>query len=73
MDVISAILGVPAADRPGLRTNSDKVMIREDGVFAIPRVAADGMAGLITYFMEDCRNARSVKDQGSSMILSVRG
>ncbi len=71
MDVISAILGVPAADRPALRANSDKVMIREDGVFAIPREAADGMLGLISYFMEDLPKRKA--GEGSGLINDLVG
>ena len=71
MDVISAILGVPAPDRPALRANSDKVMIREDGVFAIPREAADGMLGLVTYFMEDLPKRKA--GEGSGLISDLVG
>ncbi len=71
MDVISAILGVPEQDRPALRANSDKVMIREDGVFAIPREAAEGMAGLITYFMEDLPKRKA--GDGSGLINDLVG
>ncbi len=71
MDVISAVLGVPAADRPGLRASSDKVMIREDGVLAIPAEAADGMLGLVTYFMEDLPKRKA--GEGSGLINDLVG
>ena len=71
MDVISAVLGVPAADRPGLRAGSDKVMIREDGVLAIPAEAADGMLGLVTYFMEDLPKRKA--GEGSGLINDLVG
>ena len=71
MDVISAILGVPAPDRPALRANSDKVMIREDGVFAIPREAADGMLGLVTYFNQDLPKRKA--GEGSGLISDLVG
>lgn len=53
MDVISAVLGVPESVREELRINSDKIMVRNDGVLEIPPEAADGMFGLISYFVED--------------------
>ena len=71
MDVISAILGVPAADRPALRASSDKVMIREDGVFAIPPEATEGMAGLISYFMNDLPKRKA--GEGTGLINDLVG
>ncbi|MGI9603379.1 MAG: cytochrome P450 [Acidimicrobiales bacterium] len=53
MDVICAVLGVPAADRDDLRRYSDMVMVREDGSMRIPQEAADGMFGLLQYFIDD--------------------
>ena len=64
MDVISAVLGVPAADRPGLRAHSDKVMIREDGVCSIPPEAAEGLFGLVSYFMEDLPKRKAGEGTG---------
>jgi len=53
MDVICAVLGVPAAHRDDLRRCSDMVMVREDGSMRIPEVAAKGMFGLLEYFIEN--------------------
>ena len=71
MDVISAVLGVPAADRPALRANSDKVMIREDGVGSIPPEAAEGMFGLVSYFMEDLPKRKA--GEGTGLINDLVG
>ena len=64
MDVIAAVLGVPEADRPGLRADSDRVMIREDGKLAIPKEAADGMFGLLQYFIDDLPKRRNGEGEG---------
>ena len=53
MDVISAILGIPEADRPTLRRHADRVLMREDGSMSIPQEAAEGMFGLLSYFADD--------------------
>lgn len=53
MDVIAAVLGLPAEDRPELRRHADKILIREDGSMAIPHEAAAGMFGLLQYFIDD--------------------
>ena len=71
MDVISAVLGVPAADRPGLRAHSDKVMIREDGVCSIPPEAAEGLFGLVSYFMEDLPKRKA--GEGTGLISDLVG
>jgi cytochrome P450 len=64
MDVIAAVLGVPEADRHGLRLSSDKIMIREDGVMSVPPEAAEGMFGLLEYFMADLPQRRAGKGSG---------
>jgi cytochrome P450 len=71
MDVISAVLGVPEADRSHLRISSDKIMIRNDGQFEIPPEAAEGMFGLIEYFMEDLPKRKA--GQGSGLINDLVG
>lgn len=47
MDVISAVLGVPAADRSELRGHADRILVRDDGSMQIPAVALEGFAALI--------------------------
>lgn len=71
MDVISAILGVAESDRPALRASSDKVMIREDGVLAIPHEAAEGMLGLVSYFTDDLPKRKA--GEGSGLINDLVG
>jgi cytochrome P450 len=53
MDVISAVLGIRAADRPLLRGLADTLLIREDGSMSMPAEAVDGMFGLLAYFSDD--------------------
>jgi cytochrome P450 len=59
MDVICSVLGVPEADRAGLRAHADRILIREDGSMAIPREAADGMFGVLGYFTDDLPRRRA--------------
>ena len=63
MDVISAVLGIPAGDRPLLRELADMLLVREDGSMSMPADAIDGMFGLLEYFGEDLEH-RSPSDQG---------
>lgn len=72
MDVICAILGIPEADRTELRAHADRIMIREDGSMIIPKEAADGMFGLLTYFIEDVARRRSGSDR-SGLITDLIG
>jgi len=58
MDVICSVLGVPEADRAGLRAHADRILIREDGSMAIPQEAADGMFGVLGYFIDDLPRRR---------------
>ena len=62
MDVISAV---------HLRVNSDKIMVREDGVLSVPPEAAEGMFGLIEYFMDDLPKRKA--GQGSGLINDLVG
>lgn len=64
MDVISAVLGIPPADRGRLREQASRVMIREDGSMSIPAEAADGMFGLLEYFSADLVDRRSGRGSG---------
>ncbi|MDH3704594.1 MAG: cytochrome P450 [Acidimicrobiia bacterium] len=64
MDVICAVLGVPEADRDDLRRHSDMVMVREDGSMRIPAVAAEGMFGLLEYFIDDLPSRRGGHGEG---------
>ncbi|MDW3219720.1 MAG: cytochrome P450 [Acidimicrobiales bacterium] len=71
MDVISAVLGVPEEFREGLRRDSDKIMIRNDGVLEIPPAAAEGMLGLVGYFMEDLPRRKA--GEGSGLLNDLVG
>jgi len=71
MDVISAVLGVPEADREHLRVSSDKIMERNDGVLEIPPEAAEGMMGLVSYFMDDLPKRKA--GEGSGLINDLVG
>jgi len=64
MDVISAFLDIPEADRAELREYSDKILIREDGSMTIPQEAADGMFGLLQYFIDDLPKRRKAPRNG---------
>lgn len=59
MDVICSVLGVPEADRAGLRSHADRILIREDGSMTIPQEAADGMFGVLGYFIDDLVRRRA--------------
>ncbi|MET8796804.1 cytochrome P450 [Nocardia sp. NPDC004568] len=52
MDVISELLGVPAADRDEIRHMADMVMHREDGVTDVPDSAIEASLNLVVYYSE---------------------
>jgi cytochrome P450 len=64
MDVIAAVLGIPEADRTGLRNHADKILIREDGSMTIPHEAAEGMFGLLQYFIDDLPHRKAGMGEG---------
>jgi len=64
MDVISAVLGIPEADRPGLAEQADRVLVRADGSMSIPAEAAEGMFGLLGYFEGDLARRRAGAGEG---------
>lgn len=64
MDVISAVLGVPEGDRPQLRSDADRILVREDGSMEIPAEALEGFAALIGYFADDLTNRRAGRGEG---------
>ncbi len=55
MDVISALLGVPAEDRDALRYEADRLLVREDGSMDLPAEAIEGFFGLLNYFIADLK------------------
>jgi len=52
MDVISELLGVPAADRDRLRRLSDLLIHREEGVTDIPPAGIEAFVELVGYYAE---------------------
>jgi cytochrome P450 len=58
MDVISEMLGVPAADRDTLRAWADEVVHREEGEHRVPREAARASLQLLRYFQEHVAERR---------------
>ena len=50
MDVISELMGVPAADRIRVRDLADRVLHREDGVNDVPPSAMQASVELMTYY-----------------------
>ncbi|MGW6334532.1 cytochrome P450 [Nocardia rhamnosiphila] len=52
MDVISELMGVPAADRDEIRHMADMVMHREDGVTDVPDSAIEASLNLVVYYSD---------------------
>lgn len=70
MDVISAMLGVPEADRDRVRHLTNTFMHREPGTLEIPRIAQEASAQIHQYFVEFIqeRQARPQDDLISALI-----
>jgi cytochrome P450 len=52
MDVISEMIGVPAADRDQLRRLADTVVHRDDGVFDVPQAGMEAALALAGYYAD---------------------
>src|SRR5207342_1140613 len=52
MDVISELIGVPAADRDELRRLSDLLVHREEGMHDVPPAGMEAAFALITYYAD---------------------
>jgi hypothetical protein len=50
MDVISELLGVPAADRPELRRRADLLVHRDEGVLDVPKAGVEAFGWMRSYF-----------------------
>jgi cytochrome P450 len=59
MDVISEMIGVPAADRDELRRLADTVVHREDGLFDVPRAGMEAALTLAGYYAEMIADRRA--------------
>ena len=59
MDVISAVLGIPEADRETLRDCADRGLTREDGSMEIPQEAYEAIFEVLAYFTEDLDRRRA--------------
>jgi cytochrome P450 len=70
MDVISELVGVPEPDREELRTWSDLVVHRDEGVEGIPKAAIESSLKLVQYFtaMLAERRARPRDDLTGALI-----
>lgn len=52
MDVISELMGVPAADRDELRRLADLLVHREEGILDVPPSGLEAAGALITYYVD---------------------
>ena len=68
MDVISAVLGIPMADRDMLRDCADRGLIREDGSIDIPYEAGMAIFEVLAYFTEDLQRRRAGDGSGPGLI-----
>jgi cytochrome P450 len=72
MDVISELLGVPSPDRAELRRWADTLVHREEGVFDVPRAAAEAFGKIWSYFSERIADRRRApKDDLISALLAA--
>lgn len=70
MDVISAVLGIPEADRDYLRDCADRGLIREDGSVEIPHEAGMAIFEMLAYFTEDLPRRR-VDDESRGLLTDL--
>ena len=68
MDVISAVLGIPEADRETLRDCADRGLTREDGSMEIPQEAYEAIFEVLAYFTEDLDQRRAGKVPGGGLL-----
>lgn len=70
MDVVSELMGVPAADRDELRRLADLVVHREEGVHDVPPAGAEAALGLVVYYADMVaeRRARPTDDLTSALL-----
>ena len=70
MDVVSEMVGVPAADRDELRRLADLVMHREEGLNDVPPAGAEAALALVVYYADMLaeRRARPTDDLTSALL-----
>ena len=70
MDVISELIGVPAADRDELRRLSDLLVHREEGMDDVPPAGVEAALSLVTYYSDMLaqRRARRTDDLTSALL-----
>jgi len=70
MDVISELIGVPAADRDELRRLSDLLVHREEGMDDVPPEGVEAAFSLVTYYSDMLaqRRARPTGDLTSALL-----
>jgi cytochrome P450 len=74
MDVVSEMMGVPAADRDELRRLADLVMHREEGVHDVPPAGAEAALTLVVYYADMVAERRSRRrDDLTSALIDVEG
>jgi cytochrome P450 len=64
MDVVSEMLGVPQADRDGLRGFADLVLHREPGNPRVPPAGMEAAAHILRYFAEHVKERRARPGDG---------
>lgn len=75
MDVISELVGVPAADRAELRRLADTVLHREEGVSDVPPEGAEAALALAAYYADMVaeRRRRPRRDLTSGLMEATAG
>lgn len=70
MDVISEMVGVPAADRAELRRLADALVHRDEQTFDVPQTGIDAAVALMTYYAEMVadRRRRPTDDLTSALV-----
>ncbi|MFC4588489.1 cytochrome P450 [Sphaerisporangium corydalis] len=75
VDVISTMIGVPAADRPRIRTWSERLLERPDGVRGVPGSMREANRALAGYYADLVRERRRepADDLASALIHAEAG